>query len=82
MEAKVNITYGGQNGELVDLVNFDASDADIRRWATEAVQTGGVPGIRAQENVNLSDFVVDRFEATEVRPVPYIMIRPKTPFGL
>lgn len=81
MEARVNVTYGGQNGELPDLVAFDAPDGDIRTWVSEALRTGGIPGMAAQ-NADLTDFVVDRFGATEARPVPYIMIRPKTPFGV
>lgn len=81
-EAKVNVTYGGCNGELPDPVLFESSDTDIRTWVTEALRTGGIPGIAAQPNADLTDFVIDRFVATEVRPAPYIMIRPKTPFGI
>jgi len=81
MEAKVNITWAGQNGDLPDLVNFDATDADVKSWVTEAIRTGGVPGIRADATTDLTDFVVDRFIENEAYPIPRIVIRPKTPFG-
>jgi hypothetical protein len=79
--ARVNITHGGANGDLPDPVNFDATDGDIKQWATEAVSGGGVPGITADTNVDFTDYVVDRFTATDVRPHPLIQLRPKTPFG-
>jgi len=80
-EARLNVTYGGQNGDLPDPVMFQAGDADVKAWVTEAVRTGGVPGIAAAPNADFSDFVVDRFAPTEVRPYNYIVVRPKTPFG-
>jgi len=73
--ARLNVTYNGANGDLPDPVTRDASDADIKRWATEAVRAGSVPGIPADPNADFTDFVVDRF------PVARVMIRPKTPFG-
>ena len=48
---------------------------------TEALRTGGVPGIAAMRFVDLRDFVIDRYRATEARPYNLIQIRPKTPFG-
>lgn len=80
-EARVNVTYNGQNGDLPDAVSFDAGDADIRMWVTEALQAGTIPGLRANGNVDFSDFVVDRFARTEARPWNLIQLRPKTPFG-
>ncbi len=80
-EARLNITYGGQNGDLPDTVAFDATDGDVRTWATEAVRTGTVPGLRRDEQAAFHDFVVDRFPATEARPYNLIQLRPKTPFG-
>ena len=80
-EARVNITYGGQNGDLPDTVSYDATDADVRQWVTEALLTGGVPGIPAMRLVDLRDFVIDRYRATDARPYNLIQIRPKTPFG-
>lgn len=81
-EARVNITWNGQNGDLPDTVSYGAADADIKRWAEEAVRTGSVPGIAADPNISFTDFVVDRFGPTEVRPHCSIFLRPKTPFGL
>ena len=80
-EARLNVTYQGQNGDLPDPVDFDASDGDVRQWATEAVQAGGIPGLPAGD-ANFRDFVVDRFTPTEDRPYNLIQLRPKTPFGL
>ncbi len=81
LEARVNITYQGRNGDLPDTVAYGATDADIRAWVTEAVRTGSVPGIPADRGADFRDFVVDRFAASDVRPYNLIQIRPKTPFG-
>jgi hypothetical protein len=80
-QAKVNVTYGGQNGDLPDTVSVDAADGDIKAWVTEAVRGGGVPGIPAAPTANFADFVVDRFAANETRPWALFSVRPKTPFG-
>lgn len=79
--ATFNITWEGQNGDLPDPVFFDSSDGDLRAMAAEAVRNGDVPGITADPNVNFTDFVIDRFSATEDNPVNRVMLRPKTPFG-
>lgn len=79
-QARLNITYGGENGDFVDPVFFDAADSDIKAWATEAVRNGDVPGIPADVNADFNDFVVDRFSAKDDQP-NRIMVRPKTPFG-
>lgn len=80
-QARLNITYGGQNGDLPDPISTDATDADILAWAKEAVATGGVPGIPADANVDFTDYVVARHEPTEARDHHLINLRPKTPFG-
>jgi len=80
-EARVGVTYGGQYGEMPDPVHFDSTDGDIRGWVTEAVRTGGVPGIPSDARADFHDFVIDRFAANEARPYNLIQIRPKTPFG-
>lgn len=80
-QARVNVTYEGANGELPDPVLYDSTDGDVKGWITEALRTGGVPGIPAYPTANIADYVVDRFAATEERPYNFIMIRPKTPFG-
>ena len=81
-EARLNITWSGQNGDLPDSVNLDSTDGDIKAWATEAVQNGDVPGIAADPNANFNDFVVDRFAATEDVTYARLSLRPKTPFGV
>ncbi len=80
-EARVNVTYAGQNGDLPDPVHFDSADGDIKAWVTEAVQSGNIPGIPATPDANFTDFVVDRFAATDERPHALVQVRPKTPFG-
>lgn len=77
--ARLMVTFDGVQGDYPDLISFDTPDADAKRIAAEAIATGYIPGIRAQ-NANLGDFVVDRWQATADLP-PRIMIRPKTPFG-
>jgi hypothetical protein len=80
-EARVNITWQGQNGDLPDPVPFDATDGDVKQWITEAVRGGNVPGVRADPAANFADFVVDRFASNEATPFNRLMVRPKTPFG-
>lgn len=80
-QARVNITYNGQNGELPDPVSLDANDGDIRQFVTEAVRGGSVPGIPADPTADFRDFVIDRFAPNEARPFNLIAVRPKTAFG-
>jgi hypothetical protein len=80
-EARVMITWDGQTGDLPDTVARDASDAEIKRWATEAVRTGSIPGIDRDAAADCRDFIVDRFDRNAVRPYTLIQVRPKTPFG-
>jgi hypothetical protein len=80
-QARVNITYKGENGDLPDAVFFDATDGDIKTWVTEAVSHGNIPGIPSDATADFGDFVVDRFAPNAERPYPLIQIRPKTPFG-
>ena len=80
-EARVNITWSGQNGDMPQPVPYDATDGDIKQWVTEAVQNGTVPGIAADAEVDFTDFVVDRFASSEARPWNLVQLRPKTPFG-
>lgn len=81
-EARLNVTWDGQNGDLVDPVPVNASDTDIRDWAAEAVRTGSIPGIPADRNADFHDFVVDRHGPNEVRSWSAYFVRPKTPFGM
>lgn len=77
-EAMVTVTINGQQGD-VGPVAFDAADADIKRWVTEAVAAGGVAGIDVIQ-ADFDDYVVDRFQARDGLP-DRIVMRPKTPFG-
>lgn len=79
--ARVNVTYAGQNGDLPDPVLFNAPDADVKGWIKEALRNGGIPGIPAIVEVDLGNFVLERFEPTEQRPYNLLQLRPKTPFG-
>lgn len=78
--ARLNLTFLGGNGETPDMVSFDATDADIKRWATEAVRDGYVPGIGADATADFTDYIVDRFPATGDLPCR-LFLRPKTAFG-
>ena len=80
-EARVNVTWAGQNGDLPDPVSYDAPPGDVRGWVAEAIRTGGIPGIAADANADLRDFIVDKYPPTDVRPYNLIQVRPKTPFG-
>jgi hypothetical protein len=80
-EARVNITYAGQNGDLPQPVFFESADGDVKAWVTEAVRNGGVPGIRRDEAARFDDFVVDRFPPNEQYTYNRIQVRPKTAFG-
>ena len=80
-EARVNVTWGGQNGDLPDPVSRDAADGDVKQWVTEAVRGGNIPGIAADHDADFHDFVVDRFGPTDARPHHLLSVRPKTPFG-
>ena len=84
-EAIVNVTWAGNNGDLRDPVSFDATDEDIRTWVAESIRTGSVTNITAAPNVTVgdfSDFVVDRFDATEETPFRRIFLRPKATYGM
>lgn len=85
-EARVNITWNGQNFELPDPVHFEAADGDVKQWAAEAIRAG-FAGVAADPNINLQNHVVDRFPKA-ANPAPgqrdhnLIQIRPKTAYGL
>lgn len=81
LEARVNITFAGQNGELPDPVPYDANEEQIRGWVTEALRTGGVPGITRDEAADISNYVVEKFDAVESMPLNRISVRPKTGYG-
>lgn len=80
-EARVNVTFGGLNGDLTDAISTDSTDAAIRTMVAEALQSGSVRGIPAQANPDLSNFMVDRFGPTEARPWNLLQVRPKVAYG-
>jgi len=80
-EARVNLTWAGQNSDLADPIHIDSTDGDIKAWLTEAVRNGDMPGMAADPDIDLTDFVIDRFGPTEDRPWALVSVRPKTPFG-
>ncbi len=81
-EARLNITWGGQNGDLPDPIRLDSADGDVKQFAQEAVRGGSVPGIPLDANANFANYIVDRFPPNEQRPYNTIFLRPKTEFGL
>lgn len=78
-EARLNITHEGRNGDFVEPVPFDATDAQLKNMAAEAIRAGLLGPARGR--VNLRNYVVDRFPASEQFPANRIFLRPKTPFG-
>jgi hypothetical protein len=80
-EARVNVTWANQNGDLPDPVAYDTPDNTLKAMVAEAIRAGSIPGLRADANVDLTDFKVDRFPPNEQRPFNLVQIRPKTAFG-
>ncbi len=80
-EAILNVTWANNNGDLKDPVSFDATEEEIRTWATEAVRNGGVSNIAIDRNVDFTDFIIERYAATEETPFNRIFLRPKANFG-
>jgi hypothetical protein len=79
--AVLNITYNGMSADYPLDLEYQLSDADVRRIAIEVVRAGGVRGLQI---ANLSDaafdhYVVDRFDTP--RGGQRIYLRPKVPFG-
>ena len=81
-QARLNVTWKGENGDLPDPVDFDSVDAVLIGYAEEAIRGGDIPGIALDANVELTDFVIDRFPAHAEVPYNRLVARPKTPFGL
>jgi hypothetical protein len=77
----LNITYGGQSADYDLSIDYAASDADIRRIATELVRSGGVRGLHVADLADnaFDGFVVDRLRGANNETKIYL--RPKVPFG-
>lgn len=80
-EALLQVTYDGRMGDMPSPVPVEATDPQIRAWATEAIRNGSVRGIPADRNVNFNDFVIERFPPNSDRNYNVIMLRPKATFG-
>jgi len=81
-QARLNVTWARQNGDLPDPVLYETDDGAVRAMAEEAIRNGDIPGITADATVRLADFQVDRFRATDDIPYDRIMIRPKSAYGV
>ena len=77
----LNITYQGQSADYDLAIDYNASDADIRRIAVELVRSGGVRGLHMPDLAENAfvNFVVDRMKAPDGEERIYL--RPKVPFG-
>ena len=88
-EATLNVTLGGQNGDLIGFVPYDAPADEVKRIAAQAILDGDMAGIEAPAGATMeslladfADFEIKRFPAAEGRPVSRCFIRPKTGVGL
>jgi hypothetical protein len=79
--AVLNITYNGLSADYPLDLDYNLTDADVRRIAVEVVRSGGVRGlvIANLPERAFDDFVVDRFETPHGGRRIYL--RPKVPFG-
>jgi len=77
--AVLTVALDGELGESPDTIPFDASDEEIKRWATEAISGGTIPGIDAQE-VDFTNYTVRRLPAKDGLP-DRVFVRPKTEVG-
>ena len=80
-QARLNITWARQNGELPDPILYESADGDVKAMAAEAIRNGDIPGIAADPTVDFTDFMVDRFRATDEVPRDRVFLRAKTAFG-
>ena len=80
-EARLNITFDGQNVDFDAPVPFGASEAELKRWARESIAGGALGAERPAHAVDLDQHVIDRFPATAKVPHNRIFLRPLTPFG-
>lgn len=79
--AILNITYNGLSADYKMDIDYEMSDADIRRIAVEVVQSGGIPGLHIahlRRNA-FANYVVDRMRTPDGERRVYL--RPKVPFG-
>jgi hypothetical protein len=79
--ATLNITYNGLSADYHMDVDYDMTDADVRRIAVEVVRSGGMRGlhIATLDEQAFDGFVVDRMQGPDGQRRIYL--RPKVPFG-
>ncbi|MBW2458667.1 MAG: hypothetical protein JRI68_29485 [Deltaproteobacteria bacterium] len=79
--AMLNITYNGLSVDYPLDADYELSDADVRRIATEVVRAGGLRGLQVSDlrDDAFAHYVVDRFDSA--RGGQRIYLRPKVPFG-
>jgi hypothetical protein len=80
-EARVIITVGGRTGDLPATVDRHAAHEDVRRMVQEALRGGGVAGLPAMPDVDLTDYIIDPCEPNAQTPYWRLLARPKTAFG-
>ena len=78
--AVVNVTYSGQNGDLHQVMSYNAPDADVKAAVFESLRGGDIKGVDPVDTPEIDDFVVDRFPAKDDLP-NRLVVRPKVPFG-
>lgn len=78
--AILNITYNGLSADYPLDMQYDLSDADVRRIATEVIKSGGVRGLVVNDlpSTAFDNYVIDRFRTAQGER---IYLRPKVPFG-
>lgn len=79
-QARLNITYHGEQGDLPNPVYYDATDVEVRAWAQEAIRSGSVINITADPDADLSGFEIERVPAGNGFP-NQLLVRPKTRFA-
>jgi len=79
--AVMNITYNGLSADYPLDVEYNLTDADVRRIAVEVVRSGGLRGLSIANLPEraFDDYIVDRFDTPQGGRRIYL--RPKVPFG-
>ena len=79
--AVINITYNGLSADYPLDVEYNLTDADVRRIAVEVVRSGGLRGLSIANLPEraFDDYIVDRFDTPQGGRRIYL--RPKVPFG-
>ncbi len=78
----LNITYNGLSADYTLDADYNLSNRDVRRIATEVVRGGGLRGLHSANLPRgaFDNYVIDRFAAPNGDRRIYL--RPKVPFGV